>query len=87
MSRRRPYRTPPRTFRSLSLAQFPEGVDGTAPGPFSILNDHAEVPSLVCLDLMLPESSGYEICEYIRSTPRLREVPVLVISGLLGSRA
>ena len=39
------------------------------------------VPSLVCLDLMLPESSGYEICEHIRKAPRLRAVPVLVISA------
>lgn len=38
-------------------------------------------PDLVCLDLILPESSGYAICEKIRSTPRLANVPVLVISG------
>ena len=38
-------------------------------------------PRLVCLDLMLPESSGYQICEHIRATPRLRAVPVLVISA------
>ena len=46
-------------------------LDGGASGPFS----------LVCLDLMLPESSGYAICEHIRRTPSLREVPVLVISA------
>ena len=39
------------------------------------------VPSLVCLDLMLPESSGYVICEHIRATPRLAKVRVLVISA------
>ena len=38
-------------------------------------------PSLVCLDLMLPELSGYEICAHIRATPRLEHVPVLVISA------
>ena len=36
-------------------------------------------PDLVCLDLMLPEQSGYEICEYIRRTAALQAVPVLVI--------
>jgi two-component system chemotaxis response regulator CheY len=36
---------------------------------------------LVCLDLMLPEQSGYEICEHIRRTVGLRHVPVLVISA------
>ena len=38
-------------------------------------------PDLVCLDLMLPEQSGYEICEYIRHSVALRAVPVLVISA------
>ena len=40
-----------------------------------------EVPSIVCLDLMLPDSSGYTICERIRALPRLSEVPVLIISA------
>ncbi len=28
-----------RTFRYITLPRFPEGIDGTRPGPFSILND------------------------------------------------
>lgn len=38
-------------------------------------------PELLCLDLMLPETSGYEICEHIRKTPALREIKVLVVSA------
>lgn len=38
-------------------------------------------PDLVCIDLVLPESSGYELCEEIRSSERHASVPVLVISG------
>ena len=38
-------------------------------------------PALICLDLMLPESSGYELCERIRATERHQNVPVLVISA------
>jgi two-component system chemotaxis response regulator CheY len=41
----------------------------------------ARTPDLVCLDLILPEASGLGICERIRATPRLAEVPVLVISA------
>ena len=37
-------------------------------------------PHLVCIDLLLPRDSGYEVCEFIRGTPRLREVPILVMS-------
>jgi DNA-binding response OmpR family regulator len=37
-------------------------------------------PHLICIDLLLPRDSGYEVCEFIRSTSRLRDVAVLVMS-------
>jgi two-component system chemotaxis response regulator CheY len=37
-------------------------------------------PHLVCIDLLLPRASGYEVCEFIRRTPRLRDVAILVMS-------
>src|SRR5215470_8022047 len=37
-------------------------------------------PHLVCIDLRLPRDSGYEVCEFIRRTARLRDVPILVMS-------
>jgi two-component system chemotaxis response regulator CheY len=37
-------------------------------------------PDLVCLDLFLPESSGYEVCEFIRLSPELRNTPILIMS-------
>ena len=42
----------------------------------------AESPlDLVCLDLMLPDMSGLQICELIRRSPRHADVPVLVLSA------
>ena len=38
-------------------------------------------PDLVCLDLMLPELSGFEVCEFMRSRPEFRDVPILVMSA------
>jgi DNA-binding response OmpR family regulator len=38
-------------------------------------------PDLVCLDLTLPDISGFEVCEHIRATPGLQDVPVLMISA------
>ena len=38
-------------------------------------------PAIVVLDLMLPELSGLEVCEYIRRTPELKRVPVLITSA------
>jgi DNA-binding response OmpR family regulator len=37
-------------------------------------------PDVICLDLVLPESSGYELCEFIRRSPKHRATPVLMMS-------
>jgi PleD family two-component response regulator len=37
-------------------------------------------PDLICLDLVLPESSGYELCESIRQSSAHCELPLLVLS-------
>ncbi|GAC1340617.1 MAG: response regulator [Myxococcales bacterium] len=38
-------------------------------------------PDLVILDLVLPELSGFEILGFIRKSPRLDSLPVLVVSA------
>ncbi|WP_044282624.1 exopolysaccharide biosynthesis response regulator EpsW [Myxococcus stipitatus] len=38
-------------------------------------------PDLVCLDLTLPDISGYDLCEHIRRTAGMADVPVLVVSA------
>ena len=38
-------------------------------------------PNLVLLDVMLPEVSGYEICESIRTDPALSGVKVLMMTA------
>lgn len=38
-------------------------------------------PSLLCLDLMLPESSGYDVCEHVIKTASLKGLPILMMSA------
>jgi two-component system chemotaxis response regulator CheY len=38
-------------------------------------------PQLVCLDLNLPNISGYEVCERIRNDPRLEGTIILMMSA------
>lgn len=38
-------------------------------------------PSLVIVDLMMPNISGDRVIEEVRSDPRLKAVPLLVVSG------
>ena len=39
-------------------------------------------PDLVCLDVRLPDASGLRVCEQIRASARLRDVPVIFITAL-----
>jgi two-component system, chemotaxis family, response regulator PixG len=38
-------------------------------------------PNLIFLDLLMPISNGYEVCEQIRKTPRLKDIPVIILTG------
>lgn len=38
-------------------------------------------PDLVLLDVIMPDGSGFEVLKYIRSTPRIRNLPVAVFTG------
>jgi AraC-like DNA-binding protein/nitrogen-specific signal transduction histidine kinase len=46
-----------------------------------------ERPDLLLLDLMMPELSGFEVLESMRTTTRLRDVPVIVLTAQLLGRA
>jgi two-component system chemotaxis response regulator CheY len=56
-------------------------VTAVAEGRSAIRALQLSAPDLVCLDLMLPELSGFEVCEFMRSRPELRNVPILVMSA------
>ncbi len=66
--------------RTYLLAMGLEVVD-VAEGRSAIRALKIDRPDLVCLDLMLPELSGFEVCEFMRSNPELRDIPILVMSA------
>lgn len=41
----------------------------------------AELPDLILLDLMLPESDGYEVCSLLKNDPKYKFIPIIIISG------
>ena len=38
-------------------------------------------PSLIVLDIAMPEMDGYEVCQKIKSDPRTRNIPIVFISA------
>jgi signal transduction histidine kinase len=39
-------------------------------------------PDVILLDVMMPRMNGYEVCKRIRSDPKIREVPIIMITAL-----
>src|ERR1700733_2491195 len=39
-------------------------------------------PDLILLDINMPEMNGYEVCERLKSTGTLADIPVIFLSGL-----
>lgn len=52
---------------------------GNGRGAIEKLTEHR--PTLMCLDLMLPEASGFDVCEHVLKTPALSGMPILMISA------
>ncbi len=78
--------------RKLLVASFVRlgfEVSSVADGRAAIKALETTRPSLLCLDLMLPESSGYDVCEHVQQTPRLKGLPILMVSArsMPGDRA
>jgi signal transduction histidine kinase/AraC-like DNA-binding protein len=70
--------------RNLVLSNYPQATvvlahDGRQALDWLVCN----TPSLILLDLMMSEVDGFEVLDWVRSEPRTRQVPVVVVSGKL----
>ena len=41
-----------------------------------------EIPSLILLDITMPDMDGYEVCQHLKNDERTAGIPVIFISGL-----
>ncbi len=71
-------------YQALLARQLPAYVVQTANDGASALEMMAhEAPSLVILDLVMPGLGGAEVLDRMRADPRLRQVPVIILSSKL----
>jgi len=56
-----------------------DGVDAVA-----LLQDN--VPDVILLDIEMPRMDGYEVAAHVRNDPRLRDVPIIMITSRVGEK-
>lgn len=74
---------------SISVCQTLEKLLTAAGYRFLSINDGlralttllASKPDLIFLDLMMPNTNGYEICSQLRKAPSFRNTPIIILTG------
>jgi chemosensory pili system protein ChpA (sensor histidine kinase/response regulator) len=50
----------------------------------TLLQDH--VPDIILLDIEMPRMDGYEVAAHVRNDPRLKDVPIIMITSRSGEK-
>ncbi|MGH8033623.1 MAG: response regulator, partial [Lysobacterales bacterium] len=64
---------------SLDVMTAQDGLD-------AIENLHDRIPDLMLLDIEMPRMDGYELAEHVRADPRLRHIPIVMITSRAGQK-
>ena len=69
------------SFVALYLKNAGYTVRTAATGGEALQQVGTDAPSLVVLDLNLPDVSGMDVCRLLRSDPTTRELPILMLTA------
>jgi chemosensory pili system protein ChpA (sensor histidine kinase/response regulator) len=56
-----------------------DGVDAIA-----LLQEH--MPDIMLLDIEMPRMDGYEVATHVRNDPRLKHIPIVMITSRVGQK-
>ncbi|MHC4561494.1 MAG: response regulator [Planctomycetota bacterium] len=57
-------------------------VDTATDGPEALEKVQQADYNLILLDIMMPKMSGFEVCPKLKSDPRTRDIPVIMVTAL-----
>lgn len=74
----------PNIVQSLAFVFNREGFDVATAGDgvqaMSMIRDSK--PNLLILDIVMPNKNGYEVCQEIKSGPKLQDIQVVMLSSI-----
>jgi len=56
-------------------------LDGTD-GPSGLALAKAQRPDIILVDVMMPKMSGFEVCQHLRADPKLKGIPIIIITAM-----
>jgi len=57
-------------------------IDTATDGPETLEMVQREDYDLILLDIMMPKMSGFEVCPKLKSDPKTRDIPVIMVTAL-----
>lgn len=66
---------------SLILASDEYELISVGDGETAIAKINEIMPDLIMADVVMPNKNGYEVCDFVKKTPALRHIPVMLLAG------
>ena len=51
-------------------------------GPSGLALAKAQRPDIILVDVMMPKMSGFEVCQHLRADPKLKGIPIIIITAM-----
>ncbi|MBI4831568.1 MAG: response regulator [Candidatus Lindowbacteria bacterium] len=71
-----------REFLQISLTKLGFDVATALTGKMALAKAKEYEPDLILLDVMLPDTDGYEICHELREVPEMSLIPIIFVSAV-----